>query len=154
MIFFCFNCTSRKLLNNPININYSSKIMSAKIELQSVKKIKRSNKKNDWSYFYYGSFESQLINVKELKEIRLKYKGKESPIYLDSFGDFNFWYGDWWNSKGFRKNKIYIVFDEPNIDWNLVKVIEVEIPKPMSTKEVCDLLKRISSPNYSDQCGN
>ena len=152
LIFFCFSCENRLPLITPVILSHFSDNMRTKIELVETRRIPKSNNKNDWSYFYYGTFSSSLNPNKSPREIKILYHNKESQIFLDSIGDFNFWEKGWWNSDGFRENKAYFVLDEENIDWNKVKLIESDIVKPMTHDEICKMLKENSSQNYKKLC--
>lgn len=151
IIFFCLSCGSRIDLKKPVILSYSNKDVSVDIELVSKQKINLSNKKDNWGYFYYGTFTSQLKDLnKDPKEIRLEYKEKETFIYLDTIASVDFWRGKWWDVNGFRKNKVYVVFSEDNVDWDSVKFLEYEIKKPMTREEVCSKLISTTNKSYCE----
>ena len=84
-------------------------------------------------YSYYGILTAQLalgspseaILLLKPRDIIVKYKDKKSQIYLDSIADIgDFWSLPNWNASGFRQDKIYIVFDDPDVDWRKAKIVE------------------------------
>ena len=93
------------------------------LELISKKKLRPLYKEE---YFYYGTMKSQLLSDKKPKEILLLYKNEKSKIYNDHpfVYDISFWDRFKWDIKGSREDKIYVAFEDPNIDWNEIKMIE------------------------------
>jgi hypothetical protein len=124
-------CELRSKLDKSAHLSYSSQYVDIKIDLKS------KNKGLEWNgskrYSYYGVLKAQLVLGKAneailfLKphNITVKYKDKKSLIYLDSIADIgDFWSLPNWDKNGFRQDKIYIVFDDPDIDWSKVIIVE------------------------------
>jgi hypothetical protein len=150
IFLICANCQFRTKLDKPVHLSYSSAGISVELEIIS-RSRKFSSGPESW-YSYYGIMTSQLyskekpnkaflkslgsypeimdLNLyfeKDPNKIFLIYKNKKSEIYLDTIADnIGFWNRSKWNSNGFRKDKIYVAFEDPDVDWNQIKFIETD----------------------------
>lgn len=129
---FCSSCANENL-DRPVNLFYSDNQINVEIELTE------RNKGWEWNgskhYGYFGTMKSQFLSEKSNKvhllkrpnEIIIIYEDQKSEIYEDTIVDYDrmsFWSVEKWNSKGFRKDKVYIVFDDPEIEWEKVRIIQ------------------------------
>lgn len=154
LLAFFSCCTFKKNLNKPVLLSYKSQNIEVDFEIKEKMEVKKQSWEKDGNrYFYFGSISVKLGSKEKPKEIKLLYKDESSEVYLDTIASTtNFWDTDWYDSNNFRKDKAYIVFDDPNVDWGKVKLIELDISKSMTREDVCKMLKEKSSQNYKKSC--
>lgn len=153
LIFLCC-CSFRKNLTKPASFSYKSQNIEINFEIREIAKIKKQSwEKSGNKYFYYGLMSAKLTSKEKPKFLKLIYKNEDSEVYLDTIASvINFWDSDLYDSNNFRKNKIYVVFDDPEVDWSVVKIMELDLPKSMTRNEICKMLKEKSYQNYKKSC--
>jgi hypothetical protein len=141
LLFLSCSCNLRRSMTEPAILSYKSSNIEADFVFKDRAKIKKESwEKGDYRYFYYGTMTSKLTSMKKLKQLLLVYNGEESEVYMDTIASVNFWNESWWDKTGSRQNEIYVSFDEPNVDWSVVKISEKEVPKKASIEKVCKLV--------------
>ena len=137
MLLCC--CTLKTNLNKPVFISHKSQNIEVNFEINKVVKIKKKSweKSGENRYFYYGLMTSKLSDKRSPKSLKLVYKNEISEVHLDTIASvINFWDASWYDSNNFREDKIYVVFDNPNIDWSKVQIVESDIHKPITRADV------------------
>lgn len=155
IILIIINCCNiRKDIEHPVILSYKSKNIEANFTITQQRAFKKQSwEEEGYKYFYYGAMKAKLTSLKNTRSLKFIYANKESEVYLDTIASTsNFWDKTWWDSNGFREDKIYIVFDESNVDWNLVKIIELEARKSASKEDICKILSGKSYENYHKFC--
>lgn len=142
LILISSNCSIEKKLKEPIHIFYSDSDIEAEVILNK-KMAKSHGEKN--RYYYYGVMKYRIISELPEKILFVSYENKESKIYLDTIASVvDTWYYRSHNSKNLEENKVYVVFDESELNWRDVRIKTRNAPEDIShyclnkKSEVCN----------------
>jgi hypothetical protein len=125
LVFLCC-CTFKSSLTKPVLLSYKGRNIEANFEITEKAEIKKQSwEKGGNRYFYYGSMSAKLTSKESPKALRFIYENEDAEVYPDTISSvIKFWDISWYDLNNSRKNKIYVVFDDPNVDWKRVKIAE------------------------------
>ena len=131
------SCEFKKSLKEPIYLHYADSDIVADITLNE--KVVRHQEKP--YYYYYGTLNFNVLSKASEKILFAVCNYKESKIYLDTIASvMDAWYYTNEASNASKKSKIYIVFQDQDIDCSAIKLITKNSPEKVSIEKACRLV--------------